>query len=72
MKADRASIAVTSQTSAGLTRFSIVRSPATVSRRRPVIGVTGPDSGGEAAWIFTWLALALSGASARHITPHET
>jgi putative glutamine amidotransferase len=38
-------------------------------QRRPVIGVTGPDRGGEAAWFFTWLALALAGASARHITP---
>ncbi|HEX8913141.1 MAG TPA: gamma-glutamyl-gamma-aminobutyrate hydrolase family protein [Humisphaera sp.] len=40
-------------------------------RRRPVIGVTGPDRGGEAAWVFTWLGLALAGASARHITPLE-
>ncbi|MDB5294363.1 MAG: peptidase, partial [Phycisphaerales bacterium] len=37
--------------------------------RRPVIGVTGPDRGGDAAWFFTWLGLALAGASARRITP---
>ncbi|WP_206290843.1 gamma-glutamyl-gamma-aminobutyrate hydrolase family protein [Humisphaera borealis] len=38
-------------------------------RTRPVVGVTGPDRGGEAAWFFTWLSLMLVGASARHITP---
>lgn len=40
-------------------------------RRRPLIGVTGPDKGGEAAWLFTRLALSLAGASARHVTPHH-
>src|SRR4051812_34719096 len=35
------------------------------------IGVTGPDRGGDAAWLFTWLQLALAGASAVRITPHR-
>jgi putative glutamine amidotransferase len=36
---------------------------------RPVIGVTGPDKGGAAAWLFTWLAVTLAGGSAVRITP---
>src|SRR4051794_6937420 len=39
--------------------------------RRPVIAVTGPDTGGEAAWLFTWLQLSLAGASARWVTPQR-
>ncbi len=35
---------------------------------KPVIGVTGPESGGLAAWLFTRIALLLQGASAVHIT----
>ena len=42
-----------------------------LTKRRPIIGVTGPDRGGEAAWFFTWLGLALAGAAARHVTPSE-
>jgi putative glutamine amidotransferase len=42
-----------------------------LTKRRPLIGVTGPDRGGEAAWLFTWFALALAGASARHVTPRR-
>lgn len=38
---------------------------------RPVIGVTGPDRGGTAAWMFTWFCLTLAGASARQITPRR-
>jgi putative glutamine amidotransferase len=38
-------------------------------RRRPVIGVTGPDRGGAAAWLFTWLAVTLAGGTAVRITP---
>ncbi len=38
---------------------------------KPLIGVTGPDRGGDAAWLFTWLQLALTGASAVRITPHR-
>lgn len=37
--------------------------------RRPVIGVTGPDAGGLAAWWFTRFALWRAGAAARRITP---
>jgi putative glutamine amidotransferase len=40
-------------------------------QRRPTIGVTGPDRGGDAAWLFTWLNLALAGARAIRITPHR-
>lgn len=40
-------------------------------RHRPTIGVTGPDRGGDAAWLFTWLNLALAGARALRITPHR-
>lgn len=36
---------------------------------RPVIGVTGPDTGGAAAWWFTRLAIRRSGGVARRITP---
>jgi putative glutamine amidotransferase len=36
---------------------------------KPLIGVTGPDRGGWAAWFFTRLALWRCGASARRITP---
>lgn len=36
---------------------------------KPVIGVTGPDSGGVTAWWFTRLAIARSGGIARRITP---
>jgi putative glutamine amidotransferase len=41
------------------------------TRGRPNIGVTGPDRGGEAAWLFTWLALSLAGARAVRITPRR-
>lgn len=37
--------------------------------RRPVIGVTGPDEGGAAAWWFSRFALWRAGARARRITP---
>ena len=40
-------------------------------RHRPTIGVTGPDRGGDAAWLFTWLNIALAGARAIRITPHR-
>lgn len=40
-------------------------------RGRPVIGVTGPDRGGDAAWLFTWLMLSFAGARAIRITPHR-
>mgnify|MGYP001035878304 CR=1 FL=1 len=37
--------------------------------RRPLIGVTGPDRGGLAAWWFTWLAVRRAGGRAIRITP---
>lgn len=39
------------------------------SNRRPVIGVTGPDKGGEAAWLFTALSILLSGGKPLRIRP---
>lgn len=39
------------------------------SRRRPRIGVTGPDRGGEAAWLFSWLAIRRAGGNPIRITP---
>ncbi len=40
-----------------------------MARKRPLIGVTGPDKGGEAAWVFTKLAVRRAGGRARRITP---
>lgn len=37
--------------------------------QRPLIGVSGPDEGGGASWIFTWLLLWRCGARARRLTP---
>ncbi len=39
---------------------------------KPVIGVTGPDKGGDAAWWFTRLALFRAGAKAVRITPSRS
>src|SRR5438045_2813436 len=54
---------------------SVLRPPSTrqlpAAKKRPVIAVTGPDTGGEAAWLFTWLAVSLAGGSARWVTPHQ-
>lgn len=36
---------------------------------RPIIGVTGPDRGGSAAWTFTRLSVRLAGGKALRITP---
>lgn len=41
-------------------------------QQRPLIGVTGPDKGGEVAWLMTALALKRCGAKARRITPKHT
>ena len=38
---------------------------------RATIGVTGPDRGGDAAWLFTWFNIALAGGRAIRITPHR-
>ena len=35
---------------------------------RPLVGVTGPERGGSAAWWFTWLALFVQGGRAVRIT----
>src|SRR3954470_23775887 len=37
----------------------------------PIIGVTGPDRGGEAAWWFTRFAVFLAGGRAVRITPRR-
>jgi putative glutamine amidotransferase len=39
--------------------------------QRPVVGVTGPDRGGFAAWIMTALALWRSGATPVRVTPRR-
>jgi putative glutamine amidotransferase len=38
---------------------------------RPIIGVTGPDRGGAAAWYFTRFAVWLAGGHAVRITPRR-
>ena len=40
-----------------------------INRGRPTIGVTGPDKGGEAAWLFTALGVWLAGGKPVHVTP---
>jgi putative glutamine amidotransferase len=40
-----------------------------VTGRRPLVAVTGPDRGGAAAWLFTWLAVWRAGGRARRVTP---
>ena len=52
-------------------RSSVTLHSSPLPSRRPIIGVTGPDRGGEAAWFFTWVGLTLAGASARWITPKK-
>lgn len=42
-----------------------------MKRATPIIGVTGPDRGGEAAWWFTRLAITLAGGTAVRITPRR-
>ncbi|HEV2292571.1 MAG TPA: type 1 glutamine amidotransferase [Tepidisphaeraceae bacterium] len=39
--------------------------------KRPLIGVTGPDRGGDAAWWFTRFAVWLAGGRAVRITPRH-
>lgn len=38
---------------------------------KPVVGVTGPDKGGLAAWLFTRLSLLIQGSRAVRITPRK-
>lgn len=40
-----------------------------INRQSPTIGVTGPDKGGEMAWLFTALAVRLAGGRPVRITP---
>ncbi|WP_183906790.1 gamma-glutamyl-gamma-aminobutyrate hydrolase family protein [Rufibacter immobilis] len=40
-----------------------------INRGRPTIGVTGPDRGGGAAWLFTALGVLLAGGKPVRITP---
>jgi putative glutamine amidotransferase len=39
--------------------------------REPVIGVTGPDEGGQAAWLFTAFSIILAGGKPLRITPEH-
>lgn len=45
-----------------------------INRKRPTIGVTGPDKGGETAWLFTAFSVWLAGGWPIRITPsrHRT
>lgn len=40
-----------------------------INRNRPTIGITGPDKGGEAAWLFTAFGVRLAGGKPVRITP---
>ncbi|TVR17095.1 MAG: gamma-glutamyl-gamma-aminobutyrate hydrolase family protein [Balneolaceae bacterium] len=40
-----------------------------MGKRKPIIGVTGPDEGGGAAWFFTALSVRLAGGKPVRITP---
>lgn len=40
-----------------------------INRNRPTIGITGPDRGGQMAWLFTSLAVRLAGGKPVRITP---
>lgn len=42
-----------------------------MSRRRPVIGISGPDRGGAAAWLFTRMAVHRSGGRPVRIQPRQ-
>jgi putative glutamine amidotransferase len=42
-----------------------------MSKKKPVIGVTGPDEGGGAAWFFTALSVRLAGGVPKRITPEK-
>lgn len=40
-----------------------------INRTRPTVGISGPDKGGEAAWLFTALGVRLAGGKPVRITP---
>jgi putative glutamine amidotransferase len=41
------------------------------SKKKPVIGVTGPDQGGGAAWFFTAFSVRLAGGIPKRVTPNH-
>lgn len=42
-----------------------------MSNKKPKIGVTGPDEGGAAAWLFTALSVIIAGGMPVRITPSK-
>ncbi len=42
-----------------------------MTRKRPIIAVTGPDRGGTSAWLFTALAILRAGGTPRRYTPNR-
>lgn len=42
-----------------------------MSKKRPLIGVTGPVEGGGAAWFFTAISVLLAGGKPKRITPER-
>lgn len=42
-----------------------------MNKKRPTIGITGPDRGGTAAWWFSWFAIAIHGGRAIRIRPKD-
>jgi len=40
-----------------------------MGKKRPLVGVTGPDEGGGAAWFFTAISVLLAGGTPKRITP---
>jgi putative glutamine amidotransferase len=42
-----------------------------MSQARPIIGVSGPDRGGDAAWLCAWMMISLAGGRALRVTPHR-
>ncbi len=51
--------------------MALLKRTSRINRNRPTIGVTGPDKGGEAAWIFTALSVRLAGGRPVRITPNN-
>lgn len=42
-----------------------------LGKKRPRVGVTGPDRGGRAAWLFTAISILWAGGRPVHITPSK-
>ncbi|WP_192821040.1 gamma-glutamyl-gamma-aminobutyrate hydrolase family protein [Rufibacter sp. LB8] len=49
--------------------MAVLNENTSINRTRPTIGVTGPDKGGEVAWLFTALGVRLAGGKPVRITP---